>query len=138
MANPLCLHTAGGAFAVPYGTDEWILAALALGARGAVGSTYNFAAPIYHRLIAAFAAGDLAAAQQEQFRSVQLVQTLARYGYLSASKVVMRWVGVDVGPARLPLVNLTENEVSALRAELETLGFFDWLSQPLSSGTSSP
>ncbi|MBK9140649.1 MAG: dihydrodipicolinate synthase family protein [Verrucomicrobia bacterium] len=138
MAYQLCLHTAGGAFDVPYGTDEWILAALALGARGAVGSTYNFAAPIYHRLIAAFAAGDLTAARREQFRSVQLVQTLARYGYLSASKVVMRLVGVDVGPARLPLVNLTENEVSALRAELETLGFFDWLSQPPSSGASSP
>jgi N-acetylneuraminate lyase len=130
MAYQLCLHADGGAFDVPYGTDEWVLAALALGARGAVGSTYNFAAPIYHRLFAAFAAGDLAAARREQFRSVRLVQTLARHDYMAAAKATMRLVGVDVGPARLPHVNLTAAQVAGLQRELETLGFFDWLTEP--------
>jgi N-acetylneuraminate lyase len=130
MAYQLCLHANGGAFDVPYGTDEWLLAALALGARGAVGSTYNFAAPIYHRLMKAFNAGDLATARREQFRSVQLVQTLARHGYMAAAKAAMRMVGVDVGPARLPHRNLTENQVAQLRHELEEAGFFRWLSEP--------
>jgi N-acetylneuraminate lyase len=39
MAYQLCLHADGGRFDVPYGTDEWLLAALALGAQGAVGSS---------------------------------------------------------------------------------------------------
>jgi len=74
MAYQLCLRGMNGAFDVPYGVDEWLLAALALGARGAVGSTYNFAAPLYRRMLRAFAACDLATAREEQLRSVQLVR----------------------------------------------------------------
>src|SRR5205823_5176027 len=83
-----------------------LLAALALGAAGAVGSSYNFAAPIYHRMIAAFAAGDLAAAREEQFRAVGLIDLLGGFGYTAAAKAVMGFLGVDVGPARLPFAPL--------------------------------
>ena len=75
----------------------------------------------------AFAAGDMATAQREQFRSCQLVQMLAGYGYMGAAKAVMKMLGVDVGPARLPNANLTAEQVSELRARLEALGFFDWI-----------
>jgi N-acetylneuraminate lyase len=126
-AYQLCLRAGGGRFDVAYGSDEWLLAALALGARGAVGSTYNFAAPVYHRLLKAFAAGDLAAAREEQFRSVQLVQLLAGQGFMGAAKATMTLLGVDVGPARLPNASLTPDAVRQLRGELETLGFFDWI-----------
>lgn len=127
MSFQLCLRADGGRFDIPYGSDEWILAALALGAKGAVGSTYNFAAPVYHRLLAAFQRGDLDAARREQFRSVQLVQLLASYGYMGAAKAVMKMLGVDVGPARLPNTNLAPEEVTKLHGELEQLGFFDWI-----------
>jgi N-acetylneuraminate lyase len=127
MAYQLCLRADGGRFDVPYGTDEWLLAAAALGAQGAVGSTYNFAAPIYHRLLAAFQAGDLARAREEQFRSVRLIQVLAGYGYMGAAKAVMNMLGVNVGPARLPNGNPGPAQVRQLRAELETLGFFEWI-----------
>ena len=74
MAYQLCLRAGDGAFDVPYGVDEWLLAALALGARGAVGSTYNFAAPLYRRMLRAFAGSDLVTAREEQLRSVRLVR----------------------------------------------------------------
>ncbi|MCX6995672.1 MAG: dihydrodipicolinate synthase family protein [Kiritimatiellaeota bacterium] len=127
MSYQLCLRAGNGRFDVPYGTDEWLLAALALGAQGAVGSSFNFGGPIYQRLLQAFRAGDLAAARQEQFRSVQLIQLLYRYGYLGAAKAVMRILGVDVGPARLPNDNPSAEQVQELHAQLEALGFFDWL-----------
>ena len=127
MAYQLCLAADGGAFDVPWGTDEALLGALGVGARGGVGSSYNFAAPVYHRLITAFTKGSLAAAREEQGRSVQLIHTLARYGYMGAAKSVMTMLGVDVGPARLPHTNPTDAEIAALRGELERLGFFDWL-----------
>jgi N-acetylneuraminate lyase len=127
MAYQLCLHAGGGRFDVAYGSDEWLLAALALGARGAVGSTYNFAAPIYHRLLKAFAAGDLAAAREEQFRSVQLIKLLAGQGFMGAAKATMTLLGVDVGPARLPNASLAPDAIRQLRRELENLGFFDWI-----------
>ena len=127
MSFQLSLRADGGAWDVPFGCDEFLLAALALGATGAVGSTYNFAAPIYTRLIAAFARGDLAAAREEQFRSVQLVQLLAGIGFMGAAKAVMAMLGVDVGPARLPNGNPTPEQLTALRRSLEAMGFFDWI-----------
>ena len=127
MAYQFCLRAAGGVFDVPYGYDEFMLGALALGARGAVGSGFNFAGPVYQRLLAAFQRGDLTAARVEQFRGVQLIQLLASYGYMGAAKAVMGMLGVDVGPARLPNENLTPEQVVKLRAELEKLGFFEWV-----------
>jgi N-acetylneuraminate lyase len=127
MSLQLCLHADGGAWDVPFGCDEFLLAALSLGATGAVGSTYNFAAPIYHRIMRAFAAGDLATARMEQFRSVQLVQLLAGVGFMGAAKAVMAMLGVDVGPARLPNGTPTPEQVTKLRSDLEQLGFFDWV-----------
>ncbi|HWN96712.1 MAG TPA: dihydrodipicolinate synthase family protein [Methylomirabilota bacterium] len=122
-----CLRAADSKFSIPWGYDESLLAALALGATSAVGSSYNLAAPVYHRLLKAFAAGDLGRARDEQFCSVQLVATLASRGYMGAAKAVMRMLGVDVGPARLPNTSLDAQQQAALRAELERLGFFDWV-----------
>lgn len=127
MAFQLCLRAGDGAFDVPWGCDEFLLAAVALGATGAVGSTYNLAAPIYNRVLAAFATGDLKTAREEQFRAVQLIQVLVRYGFIGATKAVMTMLGVDVGPARLPHAPLSADQIRDLQAELESLGFFNWV-----------
>ncbi|MFO1063353.1 MAG: dihydrodipicolinate synthase family protein [Pirellulales bacterium] len=127
MSYQRCLQAQGGRFDVPWGVDEFLLAALSLGARGAVGSSYNFAAPIYLRVMDAFTRGELNDARAWQFRSVQLIEVLARYGYMGAAKFVMRQLGVDVGAPRLPNASLSMNEQSKLQSELEGLGFFDWL-----------
>jgi N-acetylneuraminate lyase len=127
MAYQRCLHSQGGRFDIPWGVDEYLLAALALGAVGAVGSSFNFAAPVYHRLMAAHSKGDLAAARAEQYRSVQLIELLASFGYLAAAKAVMGILGVEVGPARLPNTNLTAAQRTRLQTSLERLGFFDWI-----------
>jgi N-acetylneuraminate lyase len=125
MAYMQCLRA--GEWDVPWGIDEWMLAALATGARGAVGSSFNFAAPLYHRIMAAFARGDIEAARAEQHRSVQLIALLARYGYIGAAKATMAMLGVEVGPARLPNGSLDAARQKALRADLEALGFFAWI-----------
>lgn len=122
-----CLEAGGRRWDVAWGLDEWLLAALATGARGAVGSTYNFAAAVYQRLIAAFERGDLEAARVEQLRSTQFIALLARYGFMGAAKATMAMVGVDVGPARLPNASLDSAQARALRRDLEKLGFFDWI-----------
>jgi len=128
MEYQLCRNFREGSFDIPFGFDEMMLGALALGATGAVGSSFNFAAPIYNRLIAAFQKGDLAAARAEQMRSVRVIQLLASRGYMGAAKSVMRMLGVDVGPARLPNGSLSADEAATLRHDLNTLGFFDWVS----------
>ncbi len=127
MAYQLCLRADMGRWDVPFGCDEFLLSALALGAKGAVGSTFNFAAPLSTRLIAAFQRGDLATAQEEQFRSVQLIQLLVSYGYMGAAKAVMGMLDVPVGPARLPNGNLSAEQVTELRCQLDAMGFFEWV-----------
>jgi N-acetylneuraminate lyase len=122
-----CLRAEGGRWDIPWGVDESLLAALVTGARGAVGSSYNFAAPIYHDVINAFQHGKLEAARLAQHRSAQLIALLCRYGYMGAAKATMSMIGVDVGPARLPNDSLDPAEQRKLRTELETLGFFDWV-----------
>ena len=92
-----------------------------------MGSTYNFAAPLYHRMLRAFAAGDLAAARTVQVHSVEIVRLLSAYGYMGAAKAVMTMLGVDVGPARLPNPSLSAAQADELRGRLESLGFFDWI-----------
>lgn len=127
MSYQYVLRADGGAWDVPFGVDEHMLGALAMGAKGAVGSGFNFAAPIYQRLLHAFAAGDLATAREEQFRGVQLIKLFVRYGYMAAAKAAMQMLGVEVGPARLPNTPLPADQAAKLRDELETLGFFDWI-----------
>lgn len=123
-----CVQLADGAFDVLFGSDECLLAGLSLGIRGAVGSTYNFAAPVYHRVVKAFESGDFATARAEQIKSVRLVRALEKFGFLPASKVLMTMLGVDCGPARSPLRNLS----AAQRLELwETLKPLDVFPRPL-------
>jgi len=122
-----CLNLQDERFDVLWGMDEYLLPALALGAVGAVGSTYNFAAPLYHRMMTAFSRGDLVTARAEQYRSVQLIELLVEFGYTAAAKAVMGLLGVEVGPARLPNTNLRPEQRKPLQARLDNIGFFDWI-----------
>lgn len=118
----LCRAVDNGRFNLLWGVDELLLAAYTFGATGAVGSTYNFAAPVYHRLLAAYAAGDLATARAEQLRSIRLVQLLVARGYIGSAKALMTLQGVDVGPPRLPNSILTPEQLMDLRTAIEAFG----------------
>ena len=117
-----------GAFDLLFGTDEKLLEGLELGCRGAVGSSYSVAAPIYSQIIQSFGAGDLATAKQHQEHSVKFIDILYKYGYLPATKALLEMLGVQCGPARPPLSNLTEVAKASLKNELEEIGFFAWVS----------
>jgi N-acetylneuraminate lyase len=113
-----CVAVKKGAFDVLFGCDEALLAGLCLGVCGAVGSTYNFAARHYLRMIRAFESGDVPAARAAQLEAAEMVKTLAEFGFMAASKAVMSLVGVDCGPVRPPLGNLTPSELDALAGKL--------------------
>lgn len=116
------IHFRQGSLDILFGSDECLLAALVLGVRGAVGSSYNFAAELYLKIIEAFTAGDLARAQDLQFLSVRLIRTIARFGYLPAAKRVMRLKGCDCGPVRPPLENLSPETIDELLQAVSLLG----------------
>jgi N-acetylneuraminate lyase len=114
-----------GRYQVLFGRDEFLLSGLVLGCEGAVGSTYNFAAPLYQRLLTAYRAGDLARARLEQRHAAEFIAVMCRHGGLPALKTMMKLAGFDCGPVRLPLRILTAAEADALRRDLSAVGFFE-------------
>ena len=106
--------------------DEALLGGLATGARGGVGSTYNFAPKLYVDLASAFDRGDLAEARRRQSLSIAMVDAIAGTGYMGTAKALMSRLGVPVGPARAPFGNPTRDQVDALMARLAELGFGEW------------
>jgi N-acetylneuraminate lyase len=120
----------GGRFDILFGRDEMLLSGLAGGATGAVGSTYNFAAPVYCRVMAAFERGDIAEAQRCQGQAVAIVDVVLRYRGHAGLKAAMGLIGLDCGPSRLPNVSLKADEVENLRRDLDAVGFFRLTATP--------
>jgi N-acetylneuraminate lyase len=113
-----------GRYDILFGRDEVFLSGMATGAEGAVGSNYNFAGPIFNKVITAFNAGDIETARRYQQQARQIVIAGLNYGGQPAFKSIMKMIGLDCGPVRLPLRNLTAEQYAALREELEKLGLF--------------
>jgi len=128
-----CVALEGGKFDCPYGSDEQALGALAMGARGFIGSTYNYVGRPAADMIAAYRAGDMPAALAAQ-RKVQAVVDLlfasGDYGPpgCAVGKAIMelRLGGAGCGPARAPTYSVTDAGREKLRADLERIGFFSW------------
>jgi N-acetylneuraminate lyase len=120
------LDVAGDRLDLPWGVDEMLLAALATGARGGVGSTYNWCPQLYRDLIAAHDRGDLAEARRLQSVSIAMIDAIAATGFLGTAKALMTRLGVPVGPARQPLGNPGSDQVDALLTKLDALGFASW------------
>jgi N-acetylneuraminate lyase len=118
-----CLRLESGRWDILHGYDEQLLAGLAFGAKGAVGSTYNFMAPLYYGIIKDFENGDLDAAREKQALSVRVVNVLNKYGgAIAAGKALMKHVGVDCGPCRLPLKNMDQANYNLFVNEIQNLG----------------
>ena len=125
-AQTPCLQLDNGRFDVLWGCDEMLLSALTVGASGAVGSTYNIAAPLYHRMIEAFEQGNLDAARRDQTRSGEMIRVIGKWPFHPAMKEVLRSLGIDCGRCRLPQATLSEEEVVELRSQLRSIGFYTW------------
>lgn len=122
-----CVDLDGGKFDCLYGHDEMLLESMSIGARGAVGSTYTFAAPLYRRIIAAFDKGDLKEARRLQGLSVAFIRIVVKFRGLAGIKAAMKICGFDCGPVRLPLQTLSDAEMQAMEQELSAIGFFQWV-----------
>lgn len=129
MDFSLCAQFDNGRYRMLFGRDEILITGLCLGAVGAVGSTYNYAAPLYHRVIDAFQKGDFLRAQAEQVKAQQTVAFLLRFGGLPTGKAIMKHVGLDCGPVRLPLRDLNEEQLGVLEVGLREIGFFEYCSK---------
>ncbi len=124
MDMKLCIEFSGRKFDILHGRDEILTCGLILGARGAVGSTYNYLAPLFTRIIEAFERADLERASELQLEAIRIIRILINYGgAVRAGRAFMRLVGLDFGNPRLPVEGLLPAEEKALRADLKNLRF---------------
>ena len=112
-----------------WGRDENMLPALSLGAKGAVGSTFNYAAPLYYKMMDAFERGDLELARQLQQQSIDMIRLLGKYGGIATGKSYMRLLGLDCGEFRLPVKNMSKEEYELFRKDTELLQFSSFCSR---------
>jgi len=122
-----CLNYKDGKYEVLSGYDEMLLSALAVGAVGAIGSTYTFAAPVYLEIIKLFRNNDLTAAGALQLKVVDFIRCIIKHPSIAAQRAIMKMMGYDLGNARLPLVPLSSDKFIELKADLTKAGFFELL-----------
>lgn len=135
-----CKSVGEGRLDVLWGTDEMLLSALVVGATGAIGSTYNVKAMWDQRIIAAYEAGEMEAAAEMQMRAVEFIDILLAYPFHAAVKSLLTRMGIECGPCRLPIENLSTAEESQLHSRIEESVVGEWLfkqaSRPHELGTS--
>lgn len=124
-----CLNYKNGKFDILFGYDEMLLPALAVGAKGAIGSTYTFAAPLYLKVMQLFNEGKVEQARAMQLHSVNMVRCLVKYPPIPAQRTIMKIKGFDLGTCRLPLMPLTANEERDFEQSLNDMDFFDIVNQ---------
>ena len=119
-----CLRVNNRQFDIPFGVDEFLPAGLACGAVGAVGSTYNYAAPLYHRLIESFNRGDHQDVAACMDKVIAIIRILVQYGGVAAGKLAMQLHDIDVGDPRRPLRPMTSEQK---RVALEAVRAADFI-----------
>lgn len=118
-----CMNFNNRKYDMLWGRDENMLSALVLGSKGAVGSTYNYAAPLYHDLIAAFERGEFEEANTLQQKSIDMITLLGKYGGIATGKAYMKLIDLDCGTFRLPVKNMSGEQFEAFKADVAAVGF---------------
>ena len=124
-----CMNFKNGTDDMLWGRDENMLPALALGTKGAVGSTFNYAPSLYYDMIAAFNKNDLKTANALQQKSIDMIRLLGKYGGIATGKAYMKLIGVDCGEFRLPVKNMTAEQFESFKKDTEQLNFISFSSQ---------
>ncbi len=122
-----CKYIANGKFEMLHGLDETFLSALAYGYSAGVGGTYNHCFPLYDGMKKAYVEGNMEECRALQHNSHLFVNILAKYrGNIVCGKRIMKFLGIDCGPNRLPLQTISEKEEMEIKQALEAIGFFDF------------
>ncbi len=122
-----CRLYKNGKFDMLHGQDETILPCLAMGgAQGGIGGTTNYNGCNLVGIIDAWNAGDLEKARELQNFSQEVINVICHFrGNIVGGKRIMKLIGLDLGDNRIPFQNMTDEEESRMKAELDAIHFFD-------------
>lgn len=121
-----CRRYQNGKFDMLHGQDETILPCLALGgAQGGIGGTTNYNGRCLTGILEAWEKGDLEKARQLQDFAQDVIDVICNFrGNIVGGKRIMKLIGLDLGPNRVPFMSVTDEEEQELRRQLEAIDFF--------------
>ena len=122
-----CRLYKNGKFDMLHGQDETILPSLAMGgAQGGIGGTTNYNGVNLVAIIDAWKNGDIEKARELQNFSQDVINVIVNYrGNIVGGKRIMKLIGLDLGPNRVPFRNMTDEEEANMKKELEAINFFE-------------
>lgn len=122
-----CMLYENGKFDMLHGQDETILPALVMGgAQGGISGTGSYIGNSLVSIIKEYNSGNLEKARDHQNFAQEVINVIARYrGNIVCGKRIMKLIGVDLGINRTPFQNVTDEEETIIRKELESIGFFE-------------
>lgn len=108
------------------GPDQNMISGLAVGADGAIGTSYNFMPKVANAIYTSAQAGDFKAAMEAQRKLNAVIDTCLgkNLGYW---KAVMTTMGFDMGYNIEPAKLWNDDEIADLKDKLTAIGFYDWL-----------
>ena len=110
-----------------HGQDETILPSLAQGgAKGGIGGTTNYNGRCLVSIIDYWNKGELEKAREAQNYAQAVINVICHFrGNIVGGKRIMKLMGFDLGPNRVPFRNMTDEEEQQMKKELEEIDFFN-------------
>jgi 4-hydroxy-tetrahydrodipicolinate synthase len=104
------------------GNDDHVLPLMVLGGLGVISVVANIAPRDTHDMVARYLAGDIEGARQLQFQLNPLTKKLFSEVNPIPVKTALNLMGWQAGPLRMPLCEMEDEHLTALRAELARYG----------------
>ncbi len=116
------MYLTDGKLAMYSGEDGLVVPLLSIGAIGVISVVANIAPNETHDMCQMFFDGDIAGARDLQLKLLPLVDALFCEVNPIPVKKAMELMGMEVGPLRPPLYEMTEENTKILAAEMRKLG----------------
>ena len=116
------MHLSGGEIDVYSGNDDQIVPLLAMGGKGVISVLSNVAPRQTHEICASFFRGDVETSRRMQLEALPLINALFCEVNPIPVKAVMNLMGKEVGPMRLPLTTMEEQNQERLAKAMREYG----------------
>ena len=103
------------------GDDDVVVPFLALGAKGVISVVANIYPAIMHEIVADWMSSNIEQSREKQLRIYPLVKALFSEVNPIPIKTALRELGFDMGPLRLPLCEMEDQNAAQLRAVMKDL-----------------
>ena len=104
------------------GNDDQVVPMMAMGAKGVISVASNIIPEVMRRMTHLCLDNDFEAASRLQIQYMDLIDALFCEVNPIPIKTAMNLMGMDVGPLRLPLCEMTPANLARLRASMERMG----------------